>query len=72
MDTAWLLWSSLFSLLGLAGSVYGRRQRRGAPLLFGVLLMLFPYFVSSTPLLVGIGTVLVAAWVWASRLEDSL
>jgi LPXTG-motif cell wall-anchored protein len=72
MDTAWLLWSGLFGLIGTAAFLYGRRQRRGAPTLVGVALMVYPYFVSSTLALVGLGTVLVAALFVANRFEDSL
>ncbi|MFQ5668104.1 MAG: hypothetical protein ACE5I7_16950 [Candidatus Binatia bacterium] len=72
MNTAWFMWSSLFSLIGLAVFVYGRRQRRGAPTLVGAGLMVYPYFVSSTLALVGIGAGLVCGLVLASRLEDRL
>ena len=33
MDAAWLMWSGLFSILGLAIFTYGRRQRVAAPTL---------------------------------------
>ncbi|HXQ24132.1 MAG TPA: hypothetical protein VN812_20790 [Candidatus Acidoferrales bacterium] len=72
MDSTWLLWSSLFSLIGMAVSVYGRRQRQPVPLLIGLGLMIYPYFVSNTWLLVGIGVLLIVALVVGHRLEDSL
>jgi hypothetical protein len=72
MDSGWLIWSSLFSLIGLAVFVYGRRQRRGAPTLIGVALMVYPYFVSSTLALIAIGVLLLGALVVGNRLEDSL
>jgi len=72
MDGTWLLWSSLFSLIGLAVFVYGRRQRRPAPLLVGLVLMIYPYFISSAWVLVGVGLLLIAALVVGNRLEDSL
>lgn len=72
MDSAWLMWSLLFSLIGLAASVYGRRQRRAAPVLAGVALMVYPYFVSGTLALVGIGVLLVVGLFVANRLEDRL
>jgi hypothetical protein len=40
--------------------VYGKRQRRGVPLACGLGLMIFPYLVSNTILLVLIGLVLAA------------
>ncbi len=72
MDAAWLLWSSLISLIGLAVFVYGRRQRRGAPLIVGITLMVYPYFVSNLWMLVGIGVLLLAGLVVGNRLEDSV
>jgi hypothetical protein len=72
MDTGWLIWSSLFALIGFAVFVYGRRQRRGAPTLIGVALMVYPYFVSSSVALIVIGVLLLGALVVGNRLEDSL
>jgi hypothetical protein len=72
METGWLIWSSLFALIGLAVFVYGRRQRRGAPTLIGVALMVYPYFVSGSVALIAIGVLLLGALVVGNRLEDSL
>ena len=72
MDTAWLMLSSLFALIGFAVFVYGRRQRRGAPTIVGVALMVYPYFVSSMGTLIAIGVLLMAGLVVGSRIEDRL
>ena len=72
MDAAWLMWSSLFSLIGMAAFMYGRRQRRMTPTLAGAALALYPYFVSNTVALVGIGVLLVAGLIVGNRFEDSL
>jgi hypothetical protein len=40
--------------------IYGRRQRAVVPLLCGLALMVFPYFVSNSILLVAIGVALMA------------
>lgn len=50
-----LLLGLFFSLIGMGYCMYGRRQRAIAPMVFGVALMVFPYFVSGTltTLLVG-------------------
>ena len=72
MDSAWLIWSSLFALIGLAVFVYGRRQRRGVPLVVGMALMIYPYFVSSSVALVLIGALLIAGLVVGNRLEERL
>jgi len=60
MPASLLLWGLLFSSIGLGFFVYGKKQRAVVPLICGVALMLFPYFVSDTILLVAIGVVLMA------------
>jgi predicted membrane protein len=55
-----LLWGLLFSSIGLGFAIYGRRQRAVVPLLCGIALMVYPYFVANVVLLVGIGIVLIA------------
>jgi len=50
----------LFGSIGLGYLIYGRKQRAVVPLLCGLSLMVFPYFVSSNILLVAIGVVLMA------------
>jgi hypothetical protein len=60
MDTSSLLWGLLFGSIGLGYLIYGRKQRAVVPLLCGLALMVFPYFVSNNILLVVIGVVLMA------------
>jgi len=60
LDTSSLLWGLLFGSIGLGFFVYGRRQKRVVPLACGVALMIFPYFVSNTILLVILGLALIA------------
>ncbi len=60
MSDAPLLWGLLFGSIGLGFFVYGKRQRAVVPLLCGVGLMVFPYFVANTFLLVAIGIALLA------------
>jgi len=50
----------LFGSIGLGFFIYGRKQRAVVPLVCGLALMLFPYFVSNAMLLVGIGALLIA------------
>ena len=66
------MWSGLFSLIGSAVFLYGRRQRRGAPTLVGVTLMVYPFFVSTPLGVVAIGVLLLAGLFVANRFEDSL
>ena len=60
MNTSLLLWSLLFSSVGLGFFLYGKKQQAVVPLFSGLALMIYPYFVSSSILLVAIGVVLVA------------
>ena len=60
MNTSLLLWSLLFSSIGLGFFIYGKKQKAIVPLFCGLGLMIYPYFVSSTLLLVAIGIALMA------------
>jgi hypothetical protein len=54
-----LLWGLLFGSIGLGYFIYGKKQRSIAPLVCGLALMVFPYFVSNMMLLVGMGAILI-------------
>ena len=53
-----LLWGVVFGSVGLAYFVYGKKQGRFVPLLCGIGLMAFPYFISNTVLVVVVGLAL--------------
>ena len=50
----------MFGSIGLGYLIYGRKQRAVVPLLCGLALMIYPYFVANTILLVVIGAALIA------------
>ena len=60
MTQASLWLGMLFGAIGLGFFVYGRRQRAPIPLVCGIGLMVFPYFVSIGWWMVGIGAALMA------------
>ena len=60
LNTSSLLWGLLFGSIGLGFFIYGKQQKTAVPLICGVCLMGFPYFVSNNILLVTIGVVLMA------------
>lgn len=60
MNESWLLWGLLFGSIGLGFFVYGKQQKAVVPLVCGLALMLFPYFIANTILLVTIGVLLIA------------
>ena len=61
MNGADLVADLIFGALGMAAFVYGRKQGRLKTMLISVALMAYPYFVSGTLLLYGIGVLLTAA-----------
>ncbi len=57
-STIW--WGLLFGALGFGYFIYGKRQRMVMALTSGIVLMVFPYFVSNALLIVLIGALLLA------------
>ncbi|MGH8212618.1 MAG: hypothetical protein ACREPP_05235 [Rhodanobacteraceae bacterium] len=60
MSTATLLWGLLFGSIGVGFFIYGKRQSMVVPLVCGLALMVYPYFVASTWLLLLLGIALMA------------
>ena len=60
MDVGILLWGLLFSSIGLGFFLYGKKQRAVVPLVCGLVLMIYPYFIPNVIALVAIGVVLTA------------
>ena len=56
-----LLGGVVFGSVGLAYFVYGKKQGRVVPLLCGIGLIAFPYFIANAVLLVVVGLALSAA-----------
>ncbi len=59
-NEALLLWSVLFSSIGLGFFMYGKKQQKLMPLTCGLGLMVYPYFVDSVPIVIAVGVVLIA------------
>jgi hypothetical protein len=55
-----LFWGLIFGSIGLGFFMYGKRQRSPVPMVCGLVLMIYPYFVGSTLALIAIGIVLMA------------
>lgn len=58
----------LFSAIGLGYFVYGKRQREGPALIAGLLLMIYPYFISGTLAIVAVGLALMGGPFIAKRM----
>jgi len=59
-SSAQLIWGMVFGAIGLGFFVYGKKQRAAVPLVAGIALFIFPYFISNVFLLVIVGSVLIA------------
>lgn len=58
--------SLVFGVIGLTAFLYGKKHALIVPMVLGIGLMLFPYFVSDIWLMSGIGAALTAA-IWYFR-----
>lgn len=59
MTVSVIIWGLLFGSIGVGFFLYGKKQRAPVPLICGIALMVFPYFISNIVALVGVGIVLV-------------
>ena len=55
-----IVWGLVFGVVGLAFFTYGKKQKAIVPLLTGIALFIFPYFISNVYVLVLVGAALVA------------
>lgn len=65
MNEAWMFWGLLFGSIGLGFFVYGKKQRAAVPLVCGLTLMIFPYFVANTfwLVIIGVGLMIIPYFV---------
>ena len=61
-----LLAGLLFGSIGFVGFIYGKRMSRWKPMMIGLLLMAYSYFVQDTLAICGIGVAGTAALFWWS------
>ncbi len=67
MNESELLWGVLFGSIGIGYFIYGRRQSKLIPLLCGVALMVYPYFMPNVAALVIVGAIFVAVPYFVRR-----
>jgi len=58
--TSQLVWGVLFGAIGLGFFTYGKKQKAAVPLIAGIALLVFPYFIANVYMLVLTGIALVA------------
>lgn len=54
-----MLWGMVFGSFGLGYFSYGKKQQSVVPLVTGVALMVFPYFITNTYAVVAVGAALI-------------
>ena len=59
ITTAYLLWVLLFSSIGFGFFIYGKKQKHYPALIAGIVLMIYPMFISNTYVIVLLGIILV-------------
>ena len=59
-DISTLMWGIIFGSIGLGFFVYGKKQKAIIPILSGIGLMAFPYFISNIYILILSGLALIA------------
>lgn len=65
LDPLWLFLSLVPGGIGFVLFTYGRKRDRWPQLVAGLVLMVYPYFAGTVPLLVGIGVALIGL-LWLS------
>lgn len=68
MTPAWFFGSTIVGGVGLGLYLFGKRELRLPQLVTGLTLMIYPVFVSSASVMLGIGTALVLGLWLALRL----
>jgi len=56
-----LLAGVLFGSIGCGAFIYGKRRASAIHMILGAVLIAYPYFVATVPMLIGIGVALTAA-----------
>lgn len=62
-----IMFSTLFGSIGLGYFIYGKKQQKMVPLIAGIALCAYPYFISNVYTMVGVGIILTAV-PWLIRL----
>ncbi len=62
-----IMFSTLFGSIGLGYFIYGKKQQKMVPLIAGIALCAYPYFISNVYAMVGVGIILTAV-PWLIRL----
>lgn len=59
MDATVLMWGVLFGSIGMGYFIYGKRQSHALARYTGVALIVYPYFIKDSTMLVAVGILLM-------------
>jgi predicted membrane protein len=54
-----LIWGMVFGSIGLGFFIYGKKQKKIVPLIVGLALFVFPYFIADISMLMTVGAILI-------------
>jgi predicted membrane protein len=54
-----LIWGMVFASIGLGFFIYGKKQKKIVPLIAGLALFVFPYFIADISMLMIVGAILI-------------
>ena len=58
MNATVLLLGVLFSSIGFGYFLYGKKQQKSVPLICGIVLIIYPYFIENISIMLALGLVL--------------
>ncbi|MBI1450918.1 MULTISPECIES: amino acid transport protein [Acinetobacter] len=58
MNATVLLLGVLFSSIGFGYFLYGKKQQKSVPLICGIVLIMYPYFIENISIMLALGLVL--------------
>ena len=68
MTTGGFYWDLFISLIGMGFFIYGKKRPDILALITGLILMIYPYFISSTEWDIGVGLAIVAIYIFLKRI----
>lgn len=60
MESSTIIWGILFGSIGTGFFIYGKKQEKIVPVLCGIALMIFPYFLEGALMTALVGITLIA------------
>ncbi|RKG52721.1 amino acid transport protein [Acinetobacter cumulans] len=58
MNATILLLGVLFSSIGFGYFLYGKKQQKSVPLMCGIVLIIYPYFIENISIMLALGLIL--------------